>query len=108
LIKKVATNNKLREDVFYKSQKSHCTTEDDMILAEYEIAKKTAIGQLPPKRKIIFEMSRNEEKSYNEISKELNISVNTVKVQMSKALASIRYFLQTESDITLLVAFFFM
>ena len=49
-------------------------------------------------------MSRMEAKSYKEISEELNISISTVKGQMSKALASIRDFLETHGDITILIA----
>ncbi len=48
-------------------------------------------------------MSRMEAKSYKEISEELNISISTVKGQMSKALASIRKFLETHGDITFLI-----
>ncbi|MEY2867775.1 MAG: hypothetical protein RIR01_175, partial [Bacteroidota bacterium] len=54
--------------------------------------------------RIIFEMSRNREMSYEEISKELNISVSTVKGQMSKALADIRDFLETHGDVALLIS----
>lgn len=103
LISKVANNRKLKEEVFYESQKSYSPIEDKIAEADYEIIKIKAIDQLPPKRKIIFEMSRNAGKSYDEISKELNISVSTVKGQMSKALATIKDFLQKHGDVTLLI-----
>lgn len=103
LISKVANNRKLKEEVFYESQKSYSPIEDKIAETDYEIIKMKAIDQLPPKRKIIFEMSRNEGKSYDEISKELNISVSTVKGQMSKALATIKDFLQKHGDVTLLI-----
>ena len=45
-------------------------------------------------------MSRNNGMSHKDISKELNISVSTVKGQMSKALKTIREFLQTHGDVT--------
>lgn len=103
LISKVANNRKLKEEVFYKSQQSYSPIEDKLAEADYEIIKKKAIDQLPPKRKIIFEMSRNEGMSYEEISKELNISVSTVKGQTSKALATLRDFLQTHGDVAILI-----
>lgn len=103
LISKVANNRKLKEEVFYVSQKLHSPIEDKITESDYEIIKIQAIEQLPPKRKIIFEMSRNEGMSYDEISKELNISISTVKSQMSKALATIRDFLQKHGDVTLLI-----
>ena len=103
LISKVVNNRKLKEAVLYESQKSYSPIEDKIAEGDYEIIKNKAIEQLPPKRKIIFQMSRNEGKSYEEISKELNISVSTVKGQMSKALTTIRNYLQTHGDVTLLI-----
>ncbi len=103
LISKVANNRKLKEEVFYKSQKSYTPIEDKIAENEYEIIKNKAIEQLPAKRKIIFQMSRSKGMSYEEISKELNISVSTVKGQMSKALKTIRNFLQNHGDVTLLI-----
>ncbi|MEN9909938.1 MAG: hypothetical protein RLZZ540_3097 [Bacteroidota bacterium] len=104
LISKVANSHKLKEEVFYASQKSYSPIEDGIAEADYNAIKNKAIEQLPPKRRIIFEMSRNEEMSYEEISKELNISVSTVKGQMSKALAEIRNFLETHGDVALLIS----
>lgn len=103
LISKAAYDVKLKEEVFYKSQKFHNPTEDKISDADYEIIKTRAIEQLPPKRKLIFEMSRNESMSYEEISQELDISVSTVKGQMSKALGTIRAFLQANGDLSLII-----
>ena len=49
-----------------------------------------AIEQLPPQCKTIFCSSRFDLLTYNEISEKLNISVNTVKTQMSRALDAMR------------------
>ncbi|AOZ99640.1 MULTISPECIES: RNA polymerase sigma factor [Flavobacterium] len=103
LISKVANSHKLKEEVFYVSQKSYSPIEDIIDESDYDALKQKAIEQLPPKRRAIFEMSRNEEMSYEEISQKLNISVSTVKGQMSKALADIRNFLETHGDVTLLI-----
>lgn len=48
------------------------------------------INKLPEKCRAIFIMSRYDEMSYNEISSSLNISLQTVKNQMNKALAFLR------------------
>jgi RNA polymerase sigma-70 factor (ECF subfamily) len=50
----------------------------------------TIIQSLPPMRKKIFLMSRNEDKSYQQIADELGISVLTVKKQVSLALTHLR------------------
>lgn len=49
-----------------------------------------AIQSLPPMRKKIFLMSREEDKSYQQIADELGISVLTVKKQVSLALGHLR------------------
>lgn len=103
LISKVANNRKLKEDMFFESQKLYNHIEDKITESDYEFIKNKAIEQLSPKRKIIFQMSRNENMSYEEISKELNISVSTVKGQMSKALKTLKDYLQTHGDVTLLI-----
>lgn len=52
---------------------------------EGEIMK--AIGRLPDECRRVFRLSRFEERKYEEIAKELNISVNTVKYHIRRALA---------------------
>ena len=66
--------------------------------------RRMAIDRLSPKRKLIFTMSREEEKSYQEISSELHISLNTVKNHMSKSLDSLRTFLEVNGNFTLSIA----
>ncbi|MBS9463931.1 RNA polymerase sigma-70 factor [Flagellimonas sp. 389] len=97
-LKKAANNLKLREEIFYKSQKFANTTEKYMREADLEVLKEKALDQLPPKRRVIFEMSRNEGKSYEAIGQELGISTSTVKSQMSKALETLRNFILENKD----------
>lgn len=101
LISKTANNRKLKKMVFYESQRSYSPIENKTAESHYETLKKKAIEQLPPRRRLIFEMSREEDKNYKEISKELNISISTVKGQMSKALATIKDFLIKHGDVAL-------
>ena len=49
-----------------------------------------AIDQLPERCRVIFCLARFENMSYEEISAKLKISVNTVRTQMSRALAKLR------------------
>lgn len=53
-----------------------------------------AIECLPPQCKIIFCLSRFDLLTYNEISERLNISVNTIKTQMCRALDTLRKHLE--------------
>ncbi|MCB0652574.1 MAG: RNA polymerase sigma-70 factor [Saprospiraceae bacterium] len=49
-----------------------------------------AIDELPEKCRMVFVLSRFEEKSYKEIAEDLDISVKTVENQISKALKILR------------------
>ncbi len=49
-----------------------------------------AVNELPPERKKIFLMSREDGLKYKEIAGELNISIKTVENQMGKALSTLR------------------
>ena len=51
---------------------------------------KNVISKLPKRRRMIFQMSRYEGLSNKEISENLNISLQTVKNQISQSLKSIR------------------
>lgn len=64
----------------------------------------TAINQLPPQRKRIFEMSKKEGMKYQEIADELGISRETVKVQIVKALAAIRAALPYKVPVVVLLS----
>ena len=49
-----------------------------------------AVAELPEQMRRIFELSRYEGLKYNDIAARLDISVNTVETQMSRALAKLR------------------
>lgn len=72
-------------------------------LLELELEKeiRIAVGKLPAECRRVFEKSRFEEKKYEEIAAELNISVNTVKYHIKNALS----FLQTELGKYLIMLF---
>ncbi len=72
------------------------TTELEQIVGQ-------AIEQLPERCQLIFKLSRVEEKSYQEIADELNISVKTVENQIVKALRLLRDALRPYMDSGLLL-----
>lgn len=67
------------------------------ILIEKELEEKIelTIDHLPLQTKKVFQLKRREELSYEEISTQLNISVNTVKYHMKSALQTLRVELAT-------------
>jgi RNA polymerase sigma-70 factor, ECF subfamily len=88
-----------REISFSKVQEKQLiyslNSENDLpvgILIEKELEDKIefSIHQLPQQTQKVFQLKRSEELSYEEISIQLNISVNTVKYHMKSALQILR------------------
>jgi RNA polymerase sigma-70 factor (ECF subfamily) len=104
-LKKSAYDRHLVKEVFYNSQRNEKSCDTVIIEEDYEKLGLLAINSLPPRCRLIYNMSRNQDKSYNEIASELNISENTVKNQMSKALEIIRNFLVAHGDIVFLIMY---
>lgn len=100
-LKRLANENKLKSRIALNKEQGTNNIENNLFSQDYNKLKRLAIDSLPPKRKRIFEMSRKEGKSYEDISQELNLSLSTVKNQMSKALENIRNYLILHSDLTL-------
>lgn len=64
---------------------------DNGILSqELESVYENAVSRLSPQRRLVFELSRKEGKSYAEIAGTLNLSVNTVENHISASLRIIR------------------
>jgi RNA polymerase sigma-70 factor (family 1) len=74
----------------FESVISRNAGEDRILAEELQRAFEKAINQLPPQCKLIFNMSRLENKSYDEIARELYISRNTVRLQIIKSLKLLR------------------
>jgi RNA polymerase sigma-70 factor (ECF subfamily) len=49
-----------------------------------------AIGQLPEKRRMVYELSRVHGLTYREIAKVMDISIKTVETQMARSLKHLR------------------
>ena len=69
-------------------------TENDILLHEMERLLEEAIEALPPKRQLIFKLSRQKGLSNQEIADHLDISINTVEGQMRKAIKYLRSYIE--------------
>lgn len=89
-LKKVAREKSLQEEIFNYIESIRNTTEDNILEKELLKTYDEAIALLPPQKKIIYQLSRNEEMTHDEIAEKLNISKNTVKNHMVEATKFIR------------------
>lgn len=65
-------------------------TEDHFALSELQHRIDQALATLPPKSRLVFEMSRYQGLRYQDIAAELDISQKTVEAHMSKAIRTLR------------------
>ena len=63
------------------------------------------IDNMPPQRKQVYTLCREEKLTYGEVAKKLNISINSVKTHMKIALRTFREQLSPLSEYTLILFF---
>ncbi|MEQ6121230.1 RNA polymerase sigma-70 factor [Reichenbachiella sp. MALMAid0571] len=96
IIKRAANENTIYEEmVANMSMDKHFLVENEMMYNEANQLLKEAVSGLSPQRRKVFQLSRIEGLTHDEIASQLGITKGTVNVQMVKALHSIRnYFAQ--------------
>ncbi|MCL2652128.1 MAG: RNA polymerase sigma-70 factor [Candidatus Azobacteroides sp.] len=75
------------------------STMTGIISGEYELFFKKAIENLSPKRKLVFQLSREEGLSHKEIAEQLGISVYTVQEHISETLGYFKFNLLKHPDL---------
>ncbi len=91
--------------VIFGSKSSESFTEHTVEYRELLEKAENAIKSMPPKRREIFRLSREQGLKNKEISEKLNISIKTVENQMGQAL---RYLRDQLSDYQLLILVFLL
>jgi RNA polymerase sigma-70 factor (ECF subfamily) len=86
-LKNLADNIK-RQSIIYPLSNNYPIA--NLISKELEEEIEKALNSLPEKCRIIFELCRFEDLSYQDVSKKMNISINTVKTQMKRAFEKLR------------------
>lgn len=102
---KKASNDQAFLATLARKGEGHSETEEYLDVRESEAMINDAVKILPPQRKLIYKMSREQGMSHAEIAEELNISPLTVKKQVQLALQSIR---ETLAKTAPLLALFFL
>ena len=93
---------KVKEDAFLKNLEDYFSIangspEDLLFKKEAEELVNNAVTKLPKQQQLIYSLSRIAGLSQEEIATKLNISKNTVKSHMNKALNSIRIYIESNS-----------
>lgn len=91
------TKPDIQSEVWEKLELMSNEAPDDNIIKKDTAANiENAVNQLSPQRKRVYQLSREEGLSYDEIATRLNLSKNTVRNHISASLELIRYFIKEE------------
>ncbi|WP_293312592.1 RNA polymerase sigma-70 factor [Pedobacter sp. UBA5917] len=77
--------------------------DDAVVYAQLEEIYREKLAELSPARRRVFQMSREENKTYAEIASDMNLSVNTVENYMVAALSFFRQHIKEHADFTLIL-----
>lgn len=74
-------------------------TQNDIIYRDFTVIAERAIQNLPAQRQLVYNLSRKDGLTYDEIGCQLGISSRTVEAHLRKALKSIREFLYIHTGV---------
>lgn len=89
-IRKIRNENHCKAVLAVNSVNTQNETEEKVLHAELERVQQAALTELPPRRKMIYQMIREEGMTYKQVAEQLNISVKTVESQMTEAIKHFR------------------
>lgn len=98
-LKKIARDKVLQEEALNYMDAIRHSTDDNLLEKELLKTYDEAIALLPAQKKLIYQMSRNEEMTHEQIAERLNISKNTVKNHMVVATKFIRSYVSKHGSI---------
>lgn len=90
LIKRKGIHSRYHNEQLFTQEKSGQSPDEDLISKEMELLIRLVVNNMPPQRRRAFELSRNEELTYEEIALRMGVSHDTVKSHIKQALKDIR------------------
>jgi RNA polymerase sigma-70 factor (family 1) len=98
-IKKRLNEQKMLQGLSAIQLQSHNDTEEHLLLHDKQALIQQAVDQLPPQQKTVYLLSRQQGLSYEDIARQLQLSPNTVRNHLVKALQFIRTWLDERDKI---------
>lgn len=90
MLKKAARDQALQQKIYLNMQGLRSNASDVVLEKELARVYRQAVDSLSPQKKLVYQLSREEELNYEQIAERLNLSRNTVRNHMVEALRSIR------------------
>lgn len=96
-LKKEQHQNRILQLAFWNTKKICNITEETIQANETRQLINQALAKLTPQKKLIFNLSRQQGKTYSEIGESLNLSPHTVKSHLVKTIKFIRTYIDNVS-----------
>lgn len=101
-LRKIDTDNRLFDRLRHQPANEPLSPEQNLAAKEMSVFIHQAVDQLSPQCRQVYKMSREQGLTIPEIAEALNISPNTVKNQLIKALKEIREYIKNMISVILL------
>lgn len=101
--RKASRDKKIQAQLFAAATEEYEHIETMIHRKENTLLLQKAIDSLPPQRQQIFRLIKLDNKSYEEVSRQLGISVSTISDHIVKANKAIREFIFTHNDMTIIL-----
>lgn len=89
-LRQIASSKSATQKLFERTSFEGFTTDEDLSLAELRRLTERAILLMPKQQQLVYQMSRNEGLSLDQIAERLGITKNTTKKHLSEALKVIK------------------
>lgn len=104
-LRSAARDPKFQDLLWENIQLANNTAADSSILVqEYENKLREAVSLLAPQRKKVYQLSREQNMTHDQIAAQLNLSKNTINNHIVEAQRFIRTYLSKNFDVALLLA----
>ncbi len=105
-LKKASRNKVQLTAIVHRISQIQNTTDETIAANETGKLINAAVQQLPPQQRVVYDLSKLEGLSYDEIAGHLQLSRNTVRNHLAEAMKAIRIFLKKAAMIFLSLAVF--
>jgi len=103
VLRRIVLENKSDRELSKNYVDTHNETEESILLNDMRNLLNAAIDLLPEQQRQVYLLCQSEGLKYEEIAIRLNISINTVKTHMKRALASLRIHVSTHTDVAVIL-----
>lgn len=89
-LKRVAHEQSIIDEMSFTNTEYQDFTEQAVIYKDYQDLLDQTVNQLPPQQRQVYRLNKEQGLKYDEIANQLNLSPNTVKAHLKKAVSNVR------------------